>query len=45
VNPLALNLAERHAMQPMFETARMYTQEPPPVPLEKVFGVTTFELG
>jgi len=32
-------------MKPMFETARMYTKEEPEAPLNKVFGVTTFELG
>jgi len=32
-------------MKPMFETARMYTKKPPIINLNKVFGVTTFELG
>lgn len=45
VNPAAVRLAEKYAMKPMFETARMYTKKAPNVPLSKVFGVTTFELG
>jgi len=32
-------------MKPMFETARMYTKKPPNTPLQKVYGVTSFELG
>ncbi|NER79435.1 MAG: GNAT family N-acetyltransferase [Leptolyngbya sp. SIO1D8] len=44
-NPLAIALAERHHMHSMFETARMYTQQPPELPLDRLFGVTTFELG
>jgi GNAT superfamily N-acetyltransferase len=44
-NPNALELARRHAMQPVFETARMYTGRLPPVPLDRLYGVTSFELG
>jgi len=44
-NPLALDLAERHGMRRVFETARMYTGEPPDLPLTRLFGVTSFELG
>jgi hypothetical protein len=29
----------------VFETARMYSSAIPPLRLERVFGVTTFELG
>jgi len=32
-------------LAPVFETARMYTSAIPPLRLERVFGVTTFELG
>jgi hypothetical protein len=32
-------------MNVVFETARMYTSDFPQLPLEKIFGVTTFELG
>jgi GNAT superfamily N-acetyltransferase len=44
-NPAALMLAERHNMRKVFETARMYTKEAPALPIERVFGITTFELG
>jgi GNAT superfamily N-acetyltransferase len=45
VNRAALALAQGHGLAPVFETARMYTGEIRPVLLERVFGVTTFELG
>lgn len=45
VNPAALNLAERYGMSPIFETARMYRGEKPLLPINRLFGVTTFELG
>lgn len=45
INPLAMKLAEENAMQKVFETARMYTKNPPEQQLEKVYGITTFELG
>jgi ribosomal protein S18 acetylase RimI-like enzyme len=45
VNKAAVLLAEKYVMKPMFETARMYSKEAPNVPINKVFGVTTFELG
>lgn len=32
-------------MKPIFETARMYTKEPPKINLNKIFGVTTYEVG
>ena len=38
-------LVKRYDMQMVFETARMYTGTPPALPLEKIFGVTSFELG
>lgn len=44
-NPAALQLVARHKMIPSFETARMYTQESPTLPLHKIYGVTSFELG
>ncbi|NPT41506.1 GNAT family N-acetyltransferase [Paraburkholderia sp. 1N] len=44
-HPAAVALAERHGMTSVFETARMYTQEPPAIQIERVFGVTSFELG
>ncbi len=45
VNREALELVNKYKMKPMFETARMYTKKPPIINLNKVFGVTTFELG
>ncbi len=44
-NAAAVALAERHGMKPVFETARMYSQGVPDFPLQRVFGVTSFELG
>lgn len=44
-NPAAVALAERHGMSSVFETARMYTKETPAIAVERVFGVTSFELG
>jgi GNAT superfamily N-acetyltransferase len=45
VNRAALDLVERHSMSAVFETARMYTDEFPRLPIGRLFGVTTFELG
>jgi hypothetical protein len=45
VNPAAIRLVEQRRMSKVFETARMYTDAPPAIELEGVFGVTTFELG
>jgi hypothetical protein len=44
-NQAALALVTRHGMTPMFETARMYRGGVPQIAIEKVFGVTTLELG
>jgi hypothetical protein len=41
----AVALARDLRLAPVFETARMYTGAIPPLRLERVFGVTTFELG
>ncbi len=45
VNEKAISLAKKYKMVPMFETARMYTKEAPQINFQKIFGVTTFELG
>jgi GNAT acetyltransferase-like protein/acetyltransferase (GNAT) family protein len=45
INREAVALARDHGLAPVFETARMYTGAIRPVRLERVFGVTTFELG
>ncbi|MCK5355297.1 MAG: GNAT family N-acetyltransferase [Methyloprofundus sp.] len=44
-NKAAISLAEKYNMQPVFETARMYTQQAPKISMQKLFGVTSFELG
>jgi GNAT superfamily N-acetyltransferase len=44
-NAAARALSERHGMTPVFETARMYRGDAPALPLAKIFGITTFELG
>lgn len=44
-NNEAIALAERHGMKRVFETARMYTGDTDILPVEKIFGVTSFELG
>ncbi|WP_175763822.1 GNAT family N-acetyltransferase [Burkholderia ambifaria] len=44
-NPAAVALAEGHGMSSVFETARMYTKEVPAIAIDRVFGVTSFELG
>ena len=45
VNPAAQELVQRHTMVSMFETARMYTQTCAALPINRLFGVTSFELG
>jgi GNAT superfamily N-acetyltransferase len=44
-NSAALELAEGHHMHPVFETIRMYSKEEPNQPMERIYGVTSFELG
>jgi GNAT superfamily N-acetyltransferase len=44
-NSAGLALARKYGMTPVFETARMYTRPAPALPLERIFGITTFELG
>ncbi len=44
-NPAAIKLALAHNMTVSFETARMYTGDFPALPIERLFGVTSFELG
>lgn len=44
-NPEALKLVERHGMKIVFRTARMYMGPAPELPLERIYGITTFELG
>lgn len=44
-NSEALKLSRRYAMKECFGCARMYLGEPPELPHEEIYGVTTFELG
>jgi hypothetical protein len=44
-NGPAVALANLHGLAPVFETARMYSGPIRPVALQRVYGVTTFELG
>lgn len=44
-NPAAVDMARRHGMTIMFETARMYAGDTPALPLDRTFGITSFELG
>jgi hypothetical protein len=45
INREAIALAEALGLKPVFETARMYTGPLPPLRIDRVFGVTSFELG
>lgn len=44
-NPDAMALAKQHGMQEVFGCARMYLGKKPDTAEDKIFGVTTFELG
>ncbi len=44
-NGKAVNLAVRYRLSPVFETARMYRGDGAPLPLDRTYGITTFELG
>jgi len=44
-NEAARDLCERYGMKPVFETARMYRGTTPDLPLDRIYGITTFELG
>lgn len=45
VNAEAVKLAEKNRLNIVFQTARIYSKYPPKIPLEKIYGVTSFELG
>src|SRR3954447_701322 len=45
VNREAIALVESLGLKPVFETARMYTGPIAPLRTDRVFGVTSFELG
>jgi len=44
-NSTATALAQTRGMTPVFSTARMYSKQPPQIPAEKIFAITSFELG
>ena len=44
-NAAAVALARAAGLAPVFETARMYNGAIRPIRLERIFGVTSFELG
>ena len=45
INMDAKILTAKYEMTKVFETARMYSREKPNIDLNKVFGITSFELG
>jgi GNAT superfamily N-acetyltransferase len=45
INADAIAMVNAIGLKPVFETARMYTAPVSPLRLDRVFGVTTFELG
>ncbi len=44
-NKSAVALAQRYGMQQVFATVRMYTKQLRALPLENIYGLTSFELG
>ena len=44
-NETGVQFAQLKCMQPIFSTVRMYSKSAPDLPMNKIFGVTTFELG
>jgi ribosomal protein S18 acetylase RimI-like enzyme len=44
-NRAAVKLGGRYGFRPVFETARMYRGPEPTLPLDRIYGITTFELG
>ncbi|PKL59152.1 MAG: GNAT family N-acetyltransferase, partial [Methanomicrobiales archaeon HGW-Methanomicrobiales-4] len=45
LNPDAVRMATRRGMTEVFGTARMYSGSSPVLPINEIFGVTSFELG
>jgi len=45
VNQFANAMAKKHKLRPVFKTARMYNRFSPNLPLDNIYGVTSFELG
>ena len=44
-NSQAINLAQRYGMKPVSQVARMYNKEIPNLPINRVFAVTSLEVG
>jgi hypothetical protein len=44
-NRAALDLAKAYNLSPIFETARMCRGAAPLLPIDRMYGITTFELG
>lgn len=44
-NACAIAMAERAALQPVFQTARMWKGDKPDPQIHRTYGLTTFELG
>lgn len=44
-NKIGTLLAESYGLLPLFETARMYRGTAPDLPLAKIFGMSTLEIG
>jgi Acetyltransferase (GNAT) domain len=44
-NQTAMRLAERVGFAQVFETARMYAGPAPDLDVNRIYGVTSFELG
>ncbi|MCB9045312.1 MAG: GNAT family N-acetyltransferase [Chitinophagales bacterium] len=44
-NTAAVQLVQKYNATYVFECARMYYGTPPALPVEKIFGITSFELG
>ena len=44
-NRAAVQLEQGNFMQPVFTTVRMYTKIALALPLNNIFGITSFELG
>jgi GNAT superfamily N-acetyltransferase len=44
-NKKAMEIAKKYHMNVMFRTIRMYSRKEPDIDLDKVYGVTSFELG
>ena len=45
INSEAVKLVNKYSMEKSFSTARMYTKTPPKLPIERIYGITTFEVG